>query len=68
MTSGQPYQGTEYKVFHGRALVVVRTSATAGAIDLTAQRAGPRAGVGPDTRAVVAATVGPGMPGPPAPL
>jgi beta-galactosidase len=36
MTSGQPYQGTEYKVFHGRALVVVRTSATAGVIELSA--------------------------------
>ena len=40
MTSGQPYQGTEYKVFHGRALVVVRTSSTAGTIDLTARAPG----------------------------
>jgi beta-galactosidase len=36
MTSGQPYQGTEYKVFHGRALVVVRTSGRAGVIELSA--------------------------------
>ena len=40
MTSGQPYQGTEYKVFHGRALVVVRASAAAGTIDLTASTPG----------------------------
>jgi beta-galactosidase len=40
MTSGQAYQGTEYKVFHGRALVVVRTSARAGTIDLTATAPG----------------------------
>ena len=40
MTSGQPYQGAEYKVFHGRALVVVRTSATAGVIELSARAPG----------------------------
>jgi beta-galactosidase len=40
MTSTQPYQGNQCKVFHGRALVVVRTSATAGAIQLTASAPG----------------------------
>jgi hypothetical protein len=40
MTSGQPYQGAEYKVFHGRALVVVRTKATAGVIELSASAPG----------------------------
>lgn len=36
MTSAQPYQGTECKVFQGMVLVVIRTSGTAGAIQLAA--------------------------------
>jgi beta-galactosidase len=40
LASGQPYQGTECKAFDGRALVVVRASATAGTIELTASAPG----------------------------
>ena len=40
MTSGQPYQGTECQVFHGRALVVVRSNAAPGTVNLTATAPG----------------------------
>jgi len=40
LTSTQPYQGTECQVFQGRALVVVRSSAAAGTIELTATAPG----------------------------
>jgi len=36
MTSEEPYQGNQRKLFHGKALVVVRTSRTAGALTLAA--------------------------------
>ncbi len=36
MLSEEPYQGNQRKLFHGQALVVVRTSRTAGTITLTA--------------------------------
>ena len=36
MTTEEPYQGNQRKLFHGKALVVVRTSRTAGALTLTA--------------------------------
>jgi beta-galactosidase len=39
-TGSQPYQGAEYKVFQGRALVVVRTKAAAGVIELSASAPG----------------------------
>jgi beta-galactosidase len=38
--SEDPYQGNQRKLFHGRALVVVRTSQTAGALTLTASAPG----------------------------
>ena len=40
MTSVEPYHGTQYKLFYGKALVVVRTSRTAGALTLTASAPG----------------------------
>ena len=40
MTSEEPYQGNQHKLFDGKALVVVRTSRSAGAIRLTASAAG----------------------------
>jgi beta-galactosidase len=40
MTNGQPYQGDECKVFHGRALVVLRSSDAPGQIALTATTPG----------------------------
>jgi beta-galactosidase len=40
MTSPDPYQGTGRKLFHGKALVVVRASHKAGAIILTAKAPG----------------------------
>ena len=40
MTSEEPYQGNQRKLFHGKALVVVRTSRTAGALTLTASAPG----------------------------
>jgi beta-galactosidase len=40
MFSEEPYQGNRRKLFHGKALVVVRTSRTAGALILTASVAG----------------------------
>lgn len=43
MTSEEPYQGTQRKLFHGKALVVVRTSRTAGDLTLTATAPGLKA-------------------------
>ena len=40
MTSEEPYQGNQRKLFHGKALVVVRTSRTAGALALAASAPG----------------------------
>ena len=40
LTSEEPYRGSERKLFQGKALVVVRTSRTAGAISLTASAPG----------------------------
>ena len=40
MFSEEPYQGTQRKLFNGKALVVVRTTRTAGAIRLTAGASG----------------------------
>ena len=40
MTSDEMYQGNQRKLFNGKALVVVRTSRSAGAIRLTASAAG----------------------------
>jgi beta-galactosidase len=39
-SSEEPYQGNQRQVFHGRALVVVRTSRTPGSIQLTASAPG----------------------------
>jgi beta-galactosidase len=39
-TSDEPYQGHQRRLFHGRALVVVRTSKTPGTIELTATAPG----------------------------
>jgi beta-galactosidase len=40
MTNDQPYKGAECKVFHGRALVVLRSSDIPGQIELTATAPG----------------------------
>ena len=40
MTSEEPYQGRQRKLFHGKALVVVRSSRTGGALTLSASAAG----------------------------
>jgi len=40
LTSEEPYQGSQRKLFHGKALVMVRSSRTAGAITLLASAAG----------------------------
>ena len=40
MFSEDPYQGNQRKLFHGKALVVVRTSRTAGSLTLTASAPG----------------------------
>jgi beta-galactosidase len=40
MTSEEPYQGNRRKLFHGKALVVVRTSRAAGILTLTAAAPG----------------------------
>lgn len=40
MTSEEPYRAMRRKLFHGKALVVVRSSRTAGAITLTASAPG----------------------------
>jgi len=40
LMSEEPYQGDRRKLFHGRALVVVRTSRTAGDLTLTASAPG----------------------------
>ena len=40
MTSEEPYQGSQRRLFHGKALVVVRTSRRAGALTLTASAPG----------------------------
>jgi beta-galactosidase len=40
MTSDEMYQGNQRKLFNGKALVVVRTSRSAGAISLTASATG----------------------------
>jgi beta-galactosidase len=40
MSSEEPYQGFRRKLFHGRALVVVRSARTAGALTLTASAPG----------------------------
>jgi beta-galactosidase len=45
LMSEVPYQGTSRKLFHGRALAIVRSSRTAGAITLTASAEGLRDGV-----------------------
>jgi len=42
MMSEEPYQGASRKLFHGRALAIVRSSRTAGAITLTASTEGLR--------------------------
>lgn len=43
MTSEEPYQGNRRKLYRGKALAVVRTSRTAGAITLTASAPGLKA-------------------------
>jgi len=43
VTSEEPYQGDHRKLFHGKALVVVRTSRAAGAITVTASAPGLKA-------------------------
>ena len=43
MFSEEPYQGSQRKLFHGKALVVVRTSRQAGALTLTASAPGLKA-------------------------
>ena len=43
MQSEEPYQGNQRKLFHGKALVVVRTSRTAGTLTLTATASGLKA-------------------------
>jgi beta-galactosidase len=40
MVSEEPYQGNQRKLFHGKALVVVRTSRKDGALVLTASAPG----------------------------
>jgi len=40
LKSEEPYQGTSCKLFHGRALIVVRTQKMEGQIDLTASAEG----------------------------
>jgi len=40
MTSEEPYQGNQRKLFHGKALVVLRTSRAPGALTLTAAAPG----------------------------
>ena len=40
MTSEEPYQGNRRKLFHGKALVVVRSPRTAGTLILTASAPG----------------------------
>ena len=40
LTSEEPYRGSQRKLFHGKALVVVRTSRTAGTLALTASAPG----------------------------
>jgi beta-galactosidase len=40
MVSEEPYQGNQRKLFHGKALVVVRTSRKGGALVLTASAPG----------------------------
>ncbi|MBZ5584414.1 MAG: DUF4982 domain-containing protein [Acidobacteriia bacterium] len=40
LNSEEPYQGDRRKLFHGKALVVLRTSRTAGALTLTASAPG----------------------------
>lgn len=40
MTSEEPYQGTQRRLFHGRALAVIRSARRAGAITLTATAPG----------------------------
>ena len=40
LTSDEPYQGTQRKLFQGKALVVVRTARTAGRMTLTATAPG----------------------------
>jgi beta-galactosidase len=40
MTSEEPYQSNQRKLFHGKALVVVRTSRTAGGLTLAASAPG----------------------------
>jgi len=40
MRSEEPYQGNQRKLFHGKALVVVRTSRTAGVLTLAANAPG----------------------------
>jgi beta-galactosidase len=42
-TSEEPYRGYQRKLFHGKALVVVRTLRTAGALTLTATAPGLKA-------------------------
>jgi beta-galactosidase len=40
MNNEEPYQGNQRKLFHGKALVVIRTQRTAGALTLTATAPG----------------------------
>ena len=40
MTSEEPYRASQRKLFHGRAMVVIRSSRTAGAVPLTAAAPG----------------------------
>ena len=40
MTSEEPYQGNQRKLFRGKALVVVRTSRTGGVLTLAASAPG----------------------------
>ena len=45
LMSEEPYQGNQRKLFHGKALVVVRSSRTAGALTLSASAPGLKADV-----------------------
>jgi beta-galactosidase len=44
LTSEEPYQGNQRRLFHGRGLVVVRSSRTAGALTMTATAPGLKSG------------------------
>jgi hypothetical protein len=55
MTNDQPYKGEECKVFHGRALVVLRSSDAPGQMALTAT------GPGLETAAIAVQTKRPAV-------